>query len=235
MAPENALPTPHTDPFELKGSLFTLTVMRLVRTDLEAIERALAAKVAQAPGFFDRVPVVIDLEALAAHLVVDFNGLVTIVRAQGMVPVGVRHGSSGQQNAALAAGLALLPESRPAPKRNDAAGALAKRSRLVTTPVRSGQQLYAAEGDLVVTGTVSAGAELLADGHIHVYGALRGRALAGVKGDTTARIFCQSLEAELVSVAGHYRVIETTVPELRGKPVQVFLDGDKLCIEPLAR
>jgi septum site-determining protein MinC len=107
-------------------------------------------------------------------------------------------------------------------------------ARLLTQPVRSGRQVYAHGGDLIVMSSISPGAELLADGHIHVYGGLRGRALAGVSGDTTARIFCRSLEAELVSVAGYWRVREDIPEALIGKPAQIFLDGDRIAIEPLA-
>jgi septum site-determining protein MinC len=107
-------------------------------------------------------------------------------------------------------------------------------ARLLTQPVRSGRQVYAHGGDLVVMSSISPGAELLADGHIHVYGALRGRALAGVSGDLTARIFCRSLEAELVSVAGYWRVREDIPEAIIGKPAQVFLEGERIAIEPLA-
>ncbi len=104
---------------------------------------------------------------------------------------------------------------------------------LVTRPVRSGQQVYSRDTDLIITGSVGAGAEVLADQNIHVYGPLRGRALCGVSGSTSARIFCQSLEAELVSVAGNFRVLEEIPAELRGKPAQIWLDKDRLNIEPL--
>ena len=107
-------------------------------------------------------------------------------------------------------------------------------ARLITQPVRSGRQVYAHGGDLVVMSSIGAGAELLADGHIHVYGALRGRALAGVSGDREARIFCRSLEAELVSVAGYWRVRDDIPETLIGKPAQIFLDGERIAIEPLA-
>ncbi|HMV40395.1 MAG TPA: septum site-determining protein MinC, partial [Plasticicumulans sp.] len=99
-------------------------------------------------------------------------------------------------------------------------------------PVRSGQQVYAADGDLTLLGPVSAGAEVLADGSIHVYGPLRGRALAGVRGKLEARIFCLGLEAELVSVAGRYRILEKN-GEGWGKAVQIYLSGEHLIIEPL--
>jgi len=111
---------------------------------------------------------------------------------------------------------------------------VAKPTRVITTPIRGGQQIYAQGGDLVVIAAVSPGAELLADGNIHVYGPLRGRALAGVKGDPKARIFCQQLAAEMVSVAGHYKVAEDLRREpLWGQPVQVGLAGDVLNITRL--
>ncbi|MEO7430726.1 MAG: septum site-determining protein MinC [Dokdonella sp.] len=100
-------------------------------------------------------------------------------------------------------------------------------------PVRSGQQVYARGRDLILTTLVGNGAEVIADGSIHVYGALRGRALAGAKGDETARIYCQEFHAELVSIAGQYRVFEDIPAELRGQPVQAWLDGDRLMLKKL--
>ena len=105
-------------------------------------------------------------------------------------------------------------------------------TRLVTEPVRSGQQIYA-KGDLIVVGSVSHGAELLAEGNIHVYGPLRGRALAGLRDNPAARIFCRSLEAELISIAGYYRLAEDLEPAQRGQPVQIHLDGENLHVLPL--
>ena len=108
-----------------------------------------------------------------------------------------------------------------------------KRPKLVTRPVRSGQQVYARDTDLVVLGQIGAGAEIIADNNIHVYGPLRGRALCGVTGNSEARIFCQSLEAELVSVAGNFKVLEEIPEHLHGKPAQIWFSDDKLHIEPL--
>lgn len=113
------------------------------------------------------------------------------------------------------------------------APASGKSTLMVRIPVRSGQRVYAQGGDLVVLTSISPGAELLADGHIHVYGALRGRALAGVSGNPEARIFCHSLEAELISIAGYWRVREDMPEGLIGKPVQIALEGERLTIEPL--
>jgi septum site-determining protein MinC len=115
-------------------------------------------------------------------------------------------------------------QRRPPPER--------PRSRLVTDPVRSGMQIYAKGGDLVVVAPVSAGAELIADGHIHVYGALRGRAIAGASGDQNARIFAQRFAAELVSIAGRYLVAEAMAPEHLDHAVQVTLIDDRLSILP---
>jgi septum site-determining protein MinC len=225
-------------PFELKGSLFTLTVLHLFHPDRAAIERHLAAKIKQAPGFFSNTPVVIDLDGMVEPPDgVDFSGLHELLREHGMVPVGIRNGSPELQIIARQAGLAALPESRATgaarkPERVDPAPA---HSRIFSHPVRSGQQIYAPDGDLIVLGTVSAGAEVIADGNIHIYGALRGRALAGVKGDIEPRIFCQSLEAELVSIAGRYRISEQIDPDDRGKAMQIHLVEDRLIIEHLTR
>lgn len=228
-------------PFELKGSLFTLTVLHLFQLDRTAIERHLVEKIKQAPSFFNNTPVVIDLEGMAEPPNgidgVDFNGLYELLRRHGMAPVGIRNGSPELQAIARQAGLPVLPDNRSAntakkPERTEPAPI---RNRLIHHPVRSGQQLYAADGDLIVLGTVSAGAELIADGNIHIYGALRGRALAGVKGDVETWIFCQSLEAELISIAGRYRISEQIDSTDRGKAVQIHLEDDRLVIEHLTR
>ena len=228
-------------PFELKGSLFTLTVLHLFQLDRAAIEHHLVEKVKQAPGFFNNTPVVIDLEGLAIPRSgvdgVDFNGLYKLLREHGMVPVGIRNGSPELQAVARQAGLPVLPESRSvsATKKPERTEPVAVHSRIINHPVRSGQQIYAADSDLIVLGAVSAGAEVIADGNIHIYGALRGRALAGVKGDVETWIFCQSLEAELISIAGRYRISEQFDPADLGKAVQVHLADDRLIIDHLTR
>lgn len=105
---------------------------------------------------------------------------------------------------------------------------------IINKPVRTGQRIYAEGSNLVVLGVVNAGAELIADGDIHIYAPLRGRAIAGAQGNENARIFVHSLEAELISIAGCFKVFENGIPEnLRGKPVQVHLNGSDLIIQPL--
>lgn len=130
--------------------------------------------------------------------------------------------SAGPQNA-----------KEPEPLASEATEPAFAGGKIVRQPVRGGQIVYAQQRDLVMLAAVNAGAEVIADGSVHVYGPLRGRALAGAHGDTEARIFCTSLEAELVSVAGHYLRAEEIPPKLRGKPAQVFLDSGQLVVRGL--
>ncbi|MHB8765989.1 MAG: septum site-determining protein MinC [Deferrisomatales bacterium] len=216
--------------FDLKGRVFPLTVMRLERGDPEAVRQELAARVRQAPAVLGGMPVVLDLGRIPDAA--DLAGLARAVRDEGLVPVGVQNATEAQAAAAAAAGLGVLTGdgAAQAPRKASAP----PKTRVVTQAVRSGQRVYAQGGDLVVVGAVNPGAEVVADGHIHVYGALRGRALAGARGDLEARIYCHTLEAQLVSVAGHYRVLED-LKELDPGPTQIYLDGERLAIEPLAR
>ena len=241
--------------FELKAATFTLPVIRLLGVDMDGVADQLGIKVEQAPDFFRNTPVVIDLSGLPPGAgQIEFPLLVGLMRGFGMIPVGIRGGTEEQHQAAEAMELAILgdafvrrtppretsnqPESRPTPRPATPAQTPAEEpysasQRLVTRPVRSGQRVYAPGGDLSVIAPVSHGAELMADGNIHVYGPLRGRAMAGMKGDTSARIFCQDLQAELLSVAGHYRISENIPDEVKGVPVQIFLDGDVLRVEKI--
>ncbi|MGN6113160.1 MAG: septum site-determining protein MinC, partial [Luteimonas sp.] len=120
---------------------------------------------------------------------------------------------------------APAPAAEAAPPAAPAAGR-AEPGLIQAAPVRSGQQVYAENRDLTVLSAVGAGAEVIADGSIHIYGALRGRALAGAQGNEKARIFCREFRAELVAVAGHYKVLDEIPKELHGKPAQVWLDND---------
>lgn len=244
-----------TATFRLKGGLFPMTALELVAWDSQRFLRDLQEKVAEAPAFFRDTPVILDLDGLPADVELPLAELADLCRQHGLLPVGVRGGSPGREAMAREAGLACLPASRaratrasrepaadsaqPAPSEAPAAAVPAAAeappspSRVVTTPVRSGQQVYAAGGDLIVLSSVSEGAEVLADGNIHVYGPLRGRALAGVRGDAQARIFCQSLEAELVSIAGDFKLHDDLQGPLWKRPVQISLDAQTLRVEAL--
>lgn len=234
-------PTIYTPAFELKGSLATLMILRLFDCDNERITEQFADKVAKAPNLFQHAPVVIDLHAVPNDTL-DLSYLVQLLRTSGLVPVAVRGGSEAQHNLALSLALGVLSESKAErPRRSPEPETVAiptptpvpAPTKIIAQPIRSGQQVVALQGDLVVLAAVSHGAEILAQGHIHVYGPLRGRALAGVNGDVEARIFCQALEAELVSIAGQYQINEDLPNQLRGQPAQIYLAGDQLRIEPL--
>src|SRR6266852_8363029 len=227
----------------VQGGIFTLMVVKIGDPYDPALEREIAEQVALSPGFFADAPVVLDLkDSLGCTSVADYTALRQVLRRLGLIPVGVQNASALQLRAAKsvelsacsgAAGGARRPAERaPAPLERAADRPAASRTRLVTQPVRSGTQIYAKGGDLVVVAPVSAGAELIADGHIHVYGALRGRAIAGAAGDTSARIVAQRFAAELVSVAGRYIVSDAIPPEHLNQPAQVALIDDRLCILP---
>jgi len=235
---------------ELKSSSFTLPILKLFGNDLALIGEQLSRTVEQAPDFFRNTPIVIDLSPLAEESrQIDFAGVVSLCRDLGMVPIGMRGGNAEHNHSAKALAMAILADrstkhrAAQPPKPAAPAEAEAKNdhpppsagnaTRLITQPIRSGQRVHAEGSDLIVTAHVSAGAEIIADGHIHVYGTLRGRALAGAKGDTTSRIFCNDLQAELIAIAGQYQVSENMDDSIRGLPVQVYLENHSLMIHPL--
>ncbi|MFI4919876.1 MAG: septum site-determining protein MinC [Legionellales bacterium] len=224
--------------FTLKGGLYTLTTLHLQSAELTAINAELIETVKQAPKFFDHTPVVIDLQDIAKSTEnVDMNELAGILRGHGLIPIGIRGGNDQQKQNALATGWALLPETQKqeTSARTPKSVTTNVPTKLITAPVRSGQQIYAKGGDLIVMAPVSAGAEIMADGHIHVYAPLRGRAMAGVMGNTEARIFCQQLEAELIAIAGHYKVSEQLKDQISAweKSAIISLENDNLVIQPL--
>lgn len=235
--------------FQLKGSMLAITVLELARNNLEALDRQLAAKVAQAPNFFSNTPLVLALDKLPANEgAIDLPALMRVCRQHGLRTLAIRANRIEDIAAAIAIDLPVLPPSgareRPLEIESEVKKKpviiekppepLIKPTKIITAPVRGGQQIYAQGSDLVVISSVSPGAELLADGNIHVYGPMRGRALAGIKGDTKARIFCQQMVAELVSIAGQYKVSEDLRRDpLWGAGVQVSLSGDVLNITRL--
>ena len=222
---------------ELKGSLLTLMVLNLFNSDNEVIAKALAEKISKAPDFFQQVPIVIDLQTLEDNpIILDLSELVKLLRTYGLTPVAVRGGSIEQNEIALNMNLGILNniKSQTSTKVEvEVAVAVTPETKIIRNPIRSGQQVIADKGDLIILSTVSHGAEILADRHIHVYGALRGRALAGINGDKKAQIFCQQLYADLLSIAGQYQVNEDFPNDLIGKSAQVYLEQDNLIIKEL--
>ena len=222
--------------FELKGSVLTVIVLHIKETDADCLYPQLEKKIGQARAFFSSAPILIDLSAVdeEGQAALDFMFLTDTLRKLGMVPVGVRGSAACQSERVLQAGLGLLPtiktertitasadknsSDRESPESKNQSESLAAETsqvptvastKVITLPVRSGQQVFAPQGDLVILSSVNAGAEVLAAGNIHVYGALRGRAMAGINGDVTARIFSLQCNAELVAVAGEYLVNES--------------------------
>ncbi len=242
--------TPTT--FEIKSANFPLVALLLKSTDLKALAREMTLRFGDIPDFFDQDALVIDLSPLQGRDVadIDFPALLDLLGSYRLVPIAVKGGHPAQMEAARKAGLvpgndAHLLTPRPAPASHEQPqepqqqvhapplGAL-----VIDKPLRSGQQVYARGRDLVVLAMVNAGAEVIADGHIHVYAPLRGRAIAGARGNGEARIFALNLEAELLSIAGIYRTSENPLPpEVTGRPTQVRLvdgpDGEKLVMTPM--
>jgi septum site-determining protein MinC len=227
----------------VQGALFTVMVVRAAMLEDDAFEHELARQIERSPRFFQNAPVVLDLRGVEnLTKAEEFAAVRAKLRDLTLTLVGVQNAQPAQLEAATAAGLASFAptsgggQSRSMPTATPPAAAApaptASKTRLVTQPVRSGTQIYARGSDLVVTAAVSPGAELVADGNIHVYGALRGRALAGANGDTAARIFCTRLEAELVSIAGRYLVSEQLPAGVQAAPVQIALVDEQLTITP---
>ena len=239
--------------FEFKSATLPLIAVILKTSDLDVLAEALDAQLADSPDFFEQEPVVIDLSLLQEAQDdgdIDFAALRSLLARHQTQPIAVRGGNAEQNAAARAAGLsvAAMPAA-PAP-RAPAPPAEAPVSEapqivrevpvpangtlLIDKPLRSGQQVYARGGDVVVTAVVSFGAEVIADGNVHVYAPLRGKAIAGARGNTEARIFSTCMEAQLVAIAGIYRTNEVPLPDtVLGKPAQVSLDGKKIAIDAI--
>ena len=230
---------------EFKSSTFSMPVLVLSSDNLDAIELQLQEKIGLAPEFFKNTPLVIDFQEINKQgYRIDVKEVVDILRKAGLLPVGIRGGNTLQNKKALELLMpiyssntaAIITDSKkqkevvPPTKANVDADVL--QTVLITQPVRSGQRIYAA-GDLVILAQVSAGAEIIAEGNIHVYNTIRGRALAGVQGNTQARIFCFDLQAELISIAGNYKVSEDLDESMRNKPVQIYLQGQSLIIKDI--
>lgn len=249
--------------YQLKGELSTMMVLYLRGIDLKLLEDELSRQIDSSPQLFRGIPIIVDLSAIKVGNSLDLKWLKNLLLNRDLIPVGLRNANEDLAVKAGNAGWALLAgnggrsreielnsaEIAPKEQREISHEEVAEEvtpqevvepaepieTMMHVQQVRSGQQLSVPQGDLVVINSVNEGAELLVDGNIHVYGALRGRALAGIHGNRSARIFCQSLEAELVAIAGFYRMQEDIPAELRGKTVQIYLDQDELKIEQLVK
>lgn len=238
--------------FEIKSAQWPLVALLLKSAQLTELEQDLAGRFGEQPDFFDNDPLLIDLSPLEGDAIPDFPALLHLLRRYRLQPLAVRGGGGVLQTAAQAAGLLVTQDATLLrSSQADAAGAPVPTAvvsppeppqvlpaMVVDKPLRSGQQVYAKGRDLIVTAMVNPGAEVIADGNIHVYAPLRGKAMAGARGYSEARIFAQAMEPELISIAGIYRTSDTPLPpEVRGKAAQVRLlsdaAGDKLLLDPI--
>ncbi|MDV6340186.1 septum site-determining protein MinC [Nitrosomonas sp. Is35] len=252
-----------TPALEFKSSTFFAPILILYTNDLAAIEQTLHEKINLAPEFFKDSPLIIDLRELnKQNLDIDFTQIIQLLRRVSFFPVGIRGGNENQNKQARALFIPIdtvreqgntitvgaeapKQETAPQPAAQPETAAIkepvrpipippvAATATLVTQPIRSGQRIYAA-GDLIILSQVSAGAEIMAEGNIHVYNTLRGRALAGVHGNTAARIFCFDLQAELISIAGDYKTSEDLNKQTYKNPVQIYLQNHALIIKEIA-
>lgn len=217
-----------TPSIELKGSSFTLSVLHINHVNLENVAIELESKLAIAPQFFIGAPLVVNLSRITDP---EYNLAVLkdLLTSRLLVIVGITEAIDSISTQAKALGLALLKSG----KQSQTQLVIPKTTKIVKQNVRSGQQIYAKNGDLVIIGTVSNGAEVIADGSIHIYGNLRGKAMAGAAGDKHAVIIARSIEAELVSVAGQYWLAENIQHDSTTKSGCIRLDGESLVIEAL--
>ena len=240
--------------FDLKSASLSLEAFLLKTGNIQALGQAMAERFGDTPDFFSNDPVVIDLTHLASlDATVNFEALIALLTSFKLKPVAVRGGTVKQTAAAQEAGLGEAPDSHAAPARVETVVQevikevvrevpvevrvevpVSATTMVIDKPLRSGQQIYAKGGDLIVMAVVNHGAEVIADGNIHVYAPLRGKAIAGAKGNTQARIFSTCMEPELLSIAGTYRTTENPLPaSIKGKPAQIRLDGERLVFDPI--
>lgn len=237
--------------FDLKSASLPLISVVLRTSNLATLSQDLQARFGETPDFFDNDPAVVVLSQIEQDPTpISFSVLLTLLKHYRLRPIGIHGGSAAHREQAASVGLLDLreisssavatpaheaPAPAPAPVPVPAAPAApASGTMVIDRPLRSGQQIYARNSDLIVLQAVNFGAEIIADGNIHVYAPLRGRAIAGARGNTEARIFSTCLEAQLVSIAGIYRTSEIALPaEVQGKTAQVRLVGESLVLEPL--
>lgn len=239
-------------PYQIRGTLQTLLALRVERPEDPAFFDRLRDDVLRSPGFFKNAPVVIDVQPIVEQSPLELRKFVARVRACELQPIGLVNGDAAWNDAARAVGLSVLAAGTPSPTGEqdaETAGATppppapeeqpapaapsAPRNLLVEQAVRGGQQVYAPTGDVVCLAPISNGAEVIAAGHVHVYAPLRGRAFAGFEGDRRAMIFCDRLEAELVSIAGYHLVNDELPAAARGKRVRIRLASEGLVVDVL--
>ena len=229
--------------FDIKSARIDALAIQLNTTELAAIRQTLTERAAQYRELSD-MPLLLDVQAFDSPDNLDLDSLLGLF-AEHSLPIG--HHNEQWQAAARAHHLAFcsdnanseenkrLPENTQHEMPSTPPAPAVRQTLVVEKPIRTGQQVYAENADLIVLGLVNEGAEVIADGHIHIYAPLRGRALAGASGDQNARIFVQSMQAELVSIAGIYRTFDQQLPpHLHRQAVQIYLQKERLAIAALS-
>ncbi len=250
--PDNAT---RIEPFRLRGANFNLLVLRLLDHRPEVVVPAIGDQFRRAPGFLRFAPIVLGLSDIQVPPAeVDFPSLIQGLKELEIMPIGTTGGTAEMRNVAISYGLPPVRSiggkeadediTAPSPQAGDATQAApppppitkpaaARATMVVDQPVRAGQRIWAEGSDLIITSTVNAGAEVIADGNIHVYGALRGRAIAGGASNMEARVFALNFDPELVSIAGFYAVREGFPAAQIGKAMQVRLVGERMRFDPI--
>ena len=250
----------HAEFFQIRGQIYTLISLRVVNPDNHQFFMELHKEIGRAQDFYRHAPVVIDVGPIADQTPINLAEFGRRLRQLNLVPVGIQNGNEAWNNMAINAGLGVFPAGRPASGTKQEAGdskAMAEAARtaapkeaiapspaaapriarapakIVKEPVRAGQQVYAKNADLIALAQIQPGAELMADGNIHIYSSLRGRAHAGVNGDVNAQIFCRSMEAQLISIGGIYLVNEEIEQQFLGQPVQIGCQNETIVMQAL--
>lgn len=220
---------------DLKGSILSLTVLNLFSDQIDETKKAIAAKIEQAPDFFVGIPIVLEPQITLKDPTF-LALLVEYLTQLQMIPIGIRTEDEAIKEQAEYAGLAIFPREKPKtrPKRtkNEPEEEGLKTALMVKNSVRSGQQIYAKDRDLIVMGSINPGAEVVADGHVHVFGKVMGKVFAGSSGDTQAKIFAKQLNPELVCIAGMYQLSEDIDESFKNGFVEISLADGKLVFNP---
>ena len=226
--------TTRAQKLQLKADFFPMTVLKLQSFDIPAISDELTHIQTTAPNYFNDSPIVIDVSHVTAQDTLNLKQLRQTLSDFNMTPVGIRGLNKTLKQDAFDQGLAILNEAKPAKKPTKTTKSIPTYSatKVITKPIRAGTQVYAKDADLIIMAAVNAGAECIADGNIHIYGPLRGRAIAGATGNPNAHIFCKQLDAELISIAGRYLVKDhISVPKTKQPMLHIYVQDDQLNIE----
>lgn len=222
--------------FQFKGGALTVTTLELLTTDALLIEKELEHQTRRAPAFFQQTPVVLSFERLEQDQAVSLDLIVAACKRNGLIPIAVRCALESVKKSAWALGLGWFPPQAEGHLRSvtqDKGCVARKATKFVQGTVRSGQQVYADCADLVVLGSVNEGAEVVADGNVHIWGVLRGKAIAGAQGDQEARVICQQFKAELVSIAGIFQIYESyNGSSAETQLTEIYLDNESLVVKP---